>query len=126
MLLLIDKKISSEQKEESLENEIFELKGRLRDLEEKLQKLENRSWDNLGTGKHLNFGSSRRIIEDDDNHFDTSEHGNEDKAQDDREDSDPLFPSYHQNKFPTSNLGSPSRRQESTPKENVKISFVCP
>jgi hypothetical protein len=74
-LFLIDAEISSKQKEESLEKEILELKGRLRDLEDKLKKSENRSWDNLGTGKRLNLESSRRVIEDDDNYSDTSEHG---------------------------------------------------
>jgi hypothetical protein len=77
ILFLIDTEISPEQKEESLEKEILELKGRLRDLEDKLKKSEDRSWDKLGTGKRLNLGFSRRIIEDDDIHSDTMEHGNE-------------------------------------------------
>ena len=68
------------------------MKGRLRDFEEKAKKTENRSWDNLGTGKRLNLGSSRHIIKDDDNHFDTSEHGNEEPTQVDNEDSNPIFP----------------------------------
>ena len=48
------------------------MKKRLRDLEDKLNKLENMSCDNLGTGERFNI-SSRRIIEDDDNDHDTSE-----------------------------------------------------
>ena len=53
MCFFVDPEISSEQKKESLEKEILELKGRLRDLEDKLKKTENRSWDNLGIGKRL-------------------------------------------------------------------------
>ena len=122
MPFFMDAEISSERKEESVEKEIFDLKGRLRDLEEKLKKSENRSWDILGTGKRLNLGSSRRILEDDDNHFDTSEHGNEEHAQDDKKYSDPIFPPY-----PPSNHGLPSRRDESTPKELIKnpLYVVC-
>jgi hypothetical protein len=44
----------------------------------------------LGTGKRLNLGSPRRIIEDDDNHSYTKGHENEKQTQD----SDPLFPEY--------------------------------
>ena len=92
------------------------MKGRLRDLKNELKKSENRSYDNLGTDQRLNLGSSRRIIEEDDNHVDTSEHGNEEQSQD----SDPLFPPY-----PPANPDSPSRREESTPKQKVTFSYVC-
>jgi len=67
------------------------LKGRLRDLEDELKKSGNGSYDNLGTRKRLNI-SSRRIIEDEDNHRDTSEQRNDEQAQVDNGDSDPLFP----------------------------------
>ena len=86
------------------------MKGRLRDLEVKLKKSENRSYDNLGTGQRLNI-SSRRIIEDDDNDHVTIEQRNGEKSKVDTEDSDPLFPP---NKFLHSNSGSPPRRVETT------------
>ena len=72
ILFLLETEISSKQKEESLEKEILELKERLRDLEDKLKKSEKRAYDNLGQVQRLNI-SSRRIIEADDNHYDTSE-----------------------------------------------------
>jgi hypothetical protein len=70
----------------------------------------------LETGKRLSLGSSRRVIEADDDHFDTSEHRNEEHTQD----SDSLFPDY-----PPSNLDSLSRRKKSTFKQKVKKIFVC-
>ena len=60
---------------------------RFRDLEEKLKKSKNRSDDNLGTGKRLNLGSLRRIIEDDDKHYESNENRNEEQTQGDKEDS---------------------------------------
>ena len=52
--LLFETEIVSKQKEESLEKEVVELKARLRDLQDKLKKSENRSFDMLGTGQRLN------------------------------------------------------------------------
>ena len=89
-------------------------------LKIRLKKSENRSYDNLGTGRRLNLGSSRRIHEDDDNHYDTSEHGNEKQTQVNKEDSDPLFPDY-----PPSDLDSPSRREESTQKVPFPFYVIC-
>jgi len=108
--------ISYKQKEESLEKEILELKEKVRDLEDKLKKSENRSFDNLGTGQRLNI-SSRRIIEDDDNDHDTIEQRNGEKTTADNNKSDPLFPA---NGFLPSNLGSPPRRVESTSNKGVR------
>ncbi len=54
------------------------MKARLRDLEDKLIKSENRSYDILGTGQRLN---SRPIIEDSDNDDYASEQRNEGKSQ---------------------------------------------
>ena len=93
------------------------MKGRLRDLEDKLKKTENRSWDNLGIGKRLLTVSSRRIIEDDDNH--SSEHGNEVQTQVNKEDSDPLFSMSPKHRMLPSNPGSPPRFS-TTPQKNVK------
>ena len=93
------------------------MKGRLRDLEDKLKKTENRSWDNLGIGKRLVTVSSRRIIEDDDNH--SSEHGNEEQTQVNKEDSDPLFPMSPKHRMLPSNPGSPPRFS-TTPQKKVK------
>jgi hypothetical protein len=112
MLFVLEAEISSKEKAGKI---ILKLKVRLHDLEDKLKKSENRSWDNLRTGKRLNLGSSRRIIEDVDNHFDTSEHGNEEQAHD----LDSLFPPYR-----PSNPDSPSRREESTPKQKEQKIFV--
>ena len=125
ILFLFETEISFKQKEESLGKEILELKGRLRDLEDKLKKSENTSWYNLGTGKRLNLGSSRRIIEDGDNHSNTGEHGNEEPTQVNNADSDPLFPAHHQNRIPPSNPGSSSRRGNSTSNEKVRNCSVC-
>jgi hypothetical protein len=77
-LYSIETKIFSKLKEESLEKEVVELKARLRDLEDKLIKSENRSYDILGTGQRLN---SRPIIEDSDNDDYASEQRNEGKSQ---------------------------------------------
>ena len=63
----------------------------------------------MGTGKRLNLGGSRRIIEDDDN---DSEHGNEEHGNEE------------QTGYSPSNPDSPSRREESTPKQKVTFSFV--
>ena len=93
ILFLFETDISSKQKEESLEKEILELKGKLRDLEDRLKKSENRSNDSLGTGQRLNI-SSRRIIEGDDNDHDTNEQRNGKKTQVDTEYSDPLFSAF--------------------------------
>ena len=49
--LLFQTEILSKQKEESLEKEVVELKARVRDLEDKLKKSENRVYENLGTEK---------------------------------------------------------------------------
>jgi hypothetical protein len=62
--LLFQTEILSKQKEESLEKEVVELKARVRDLEDKLKKSENRVYENLGTEKRL---QSRHIIDDFDN-----------------------------------------------------------
>ena len=85
---LFETEIVTKQKEESLEKEVVELKARLRDLEDKLIKSENRSYDILGTGQRLN---SRPIIEDSENDHNVSEQRSGGKSQVDTEDSDPLF-----------------------------------
>jgi hypothetical protein len=121
ILSLFETDISSKQEEESLEKEILELKGRLRDLNDELKTSVNRSYDILGTGQRVNLGSSRRTIEDnDDDHSNTTEHGNEEQTHVDNEESDPLFANY-----PSSNSESPSLREESTLKQKVTFSFVC-
>ena len=120
-MFLSETEISSKLKEESLEKEILELKGRLRDLEGKLNMSENRSYDNLRTGHRLNI-SSRLNIEDDDNNHDTNEQRNGEKTQVDTEDSDPLF--FPRNQFLTSNPGLPPRRVESSCDEEVRTCFV--
>ncbi len=91
------------------------MKARLRDLEDKLLKSENKSYDILGTGQRLN---SRPIIEDSDNDDYASEQRNEGKSQVDTEDSDPPFPA---NQFLPSNPGSPPRRVLSTSTEGVRL-----
>ncbi len=91
------------------------MKARLRDLEDKLMKLENRSYDNLGMGQRLNL---RPIIEDSDNNDYASEQRNGGKSQVDTENSDPLFPANH---FLLSNPGSPPRRVLSTSNEGVRL-----
>ncbi len=91
------------------------MKARLRDLEDKLKKSENRSYDNLGTGQRLNL---RPIIEDSDNDDYDSEQRNGGKSQVDTQDSDPLFPANH---FLPSNPGSPPRRVLSTSNEGVRL-----
>ena len=86
--ILFQTEILSKQKEESLEKEVVKLKARLRDLEDKLKKSENRVYENLGTEKRL---QSRHIIDDFDNdelqnaaikkrNAGTSEDGTEDPA----------------------------------------------
>ena len=92
------------------------MKGRLRDLEDKLKKTENSSWDNLRIGKRLLTRSSRQIIEDDDNH--ASEHGNEEQTQVNKEDSDPLFSMSPKHRMLPSNPGSPPRFS-TTPQKKV-------
>ena len=124
ILFLFETEILSKQKEKSLEKKILELKRRLRDLEDKLKKSRNRSYDNLGTGQRLNI-SSRGMIEDDDNHHDTSEQRNEEQTQVDTEDSDPLFPAHHQNQFLPLHPGSPPRRVVSTANEGERKCSVC-
>jgi len=116
MLFLFKTEISYKQKEESLEKEILELKERVRDLEDKLKKSENRSYDNLGTGQRLNI-SSRQVIVDDDNDNDTSDKRSGEKTPDDIEDSGPLFPA---NRLQPSNPGSLSRRVQSPSNEGVR------
>ena len=111
----IETEILSKQKEESLEKEVLESKERLRDLEDKLKKSENRSYDNLRTGRRLN---SRPIIEDSDNDHRTSEQWNGEKSQVDTEDFDPLFPA---NQVVLSNPGSPPRRVPSPSNEGVRL-----
>jgi hypothetical protein len=112
--------ILHKQKEGNSEEEILELKERVRDLEDKLKKSESRSYDNLGTGQRLHI-SSRQIIVDDDNDNDNSEQRSGEKTPDDFEDSDPLFPV---NQFLPSNIGSPPRRVPSPSKEVVRIFSV--
>jgi hypothetical protein len=62
--IIFQTEILSKQKEESLEKEVVELKARLRDLEDKLKKSENRVYESLGTEQRL---KSRPILEDSDN-----------------------------------------------------------
>ena len=124
ILFLFETEISCKQKEEILEKEILELKGRLRDLEDELKKPGNRSYDNLGTRKRLII-SSRRIIEDDDNHHDTNERRNEEQTQVDNTYSDSLFPAHHESQFLPSNPSSPPRRVDSTANEEVRKCHVC-
>ncbi len=62
--ILFQTEILSKQKEESLEKEVVELKARLRDLEDKLKKSDNRVYENLVTEKRF---KSRPILEDSDN-----------------------------------------------------------
>jgi hypothetical protein len=112
--------ISYKQKDESSEKEILELKERVRDLEDKLKKSENRSYDNLGTGQRLHV-ASRQIIVDDDNDHDTSEQRNGEKTPIEPEDSDPLFPAK---RFLPSNPGSPPRRVQSPSNEGVRKCYV--
>ena len=124
ILFLFEIEISSKQKEESLEKKIFELKGKLRDLEDKLKKSENRPYDNLGSGQRLNI-SSRRLIEDDDNDHDTIEHRDGEKIPVITEDSDPLFPG---NQYLPSNPSPHSRRVESKSNEEVRkcnVRHIC-
>jgi hypothetical protein len=120
ILFLFETEMSSKQKQESLEKEILELKGKLRDLEGKLKKSENRSYDNLGTGQLLNI-SSRRITEDDDNDHDTIEQRNGEKTTVDTEGSDPLFLG---NQYLPSNPSPPPRIVESTSNEEVRKYYV--
>ena len=62
---LFETEIVTKQKEESLEKEVVELKARLRDLEDKLKKSENRVYENVVTERRL---KSRPIrLEDSDN-----------------------------------------------------------
>ena len=75
MFDFVKTEISYKQKDENSEKEILELKERVRDLEDKLKKSENRTYDNLGTGQRLHV-SSRQIIEDDDTDHDTREQRN--------------------------------------------------
>jgi hypothetical protein len=123
ILFLFETEISCKQKEEILEKEILELKGRLRDLEDELKKSRNMSYDNLGTRKRLII-SSRRIIEDDESHHDTNEQRNEEQTQVDNKYSEPLFPAHHESQFLPSNPGSPPRRVESTTNEEVRKCHV--
>ncbi len=119
--ILFGTKILSKQKEESLEKEVDELKERLRDLEDKLKKSENRFYDNLGTGQRLN---SRPILEESDNDKYATEQRNAIKSQVDTKDSDPLFtanPFFRANRFEPSNPGSPPRRVPSTSNEGVGL-----
>ncbi len=116
MFDFVKTEISYKQKEESSKKEILELKERVRDLEDKLKKLENRSYDNLGTGQRLNI-SSRQAIVDDDNDNDTSEQRSGEKTPDDIEDSDPLIPV---NQLLPSNPSSPPRRVQSPSNEGVR------
>ncbi len=99
------------------------MKRRLRYLEDKLKKTENRSWDNLGAGNRLNLGSSGRIIKYDDNYHDISEHENEEQTQVNKEDSDPLFPMSLKYQMLPTNPGSPPR-VSTTPREKVKNLFA--
>ncbi len=97
------------------------MKARLRDLEDKLKKSENRFYDNLETGQRLN---SRPIIEESDNYDYAREERNEVKSQVETEDSDPLFPAYsffRANQFEPSNPVSPPRRVLSTFNEGVRL-----
>ncbi len=77
----------------------------------------------MGTGKRLNLGSSRRRIQDDGHYPDTTEHGNEEQTQVNKEDSDPIFPMSPKYQKLPSNPGSPPRFS-ATPREKVKKS-IC-
>ena len=111
--------ISYKQKDDSSEKEILELKERVRDLEDKLKKSENRTYDKLGTGQRLHV-SSRQIIEDGDTDHDTSEQRNREKTPSEPEYVDPLLLPIQS--LP-SNPGSPPRRVKSPSNEGVRKLF---
>ena len=105
--LLFQTEILSKQKEESLEKEVVELKARVRDLEDKLKKSENRVYENLGTEKRL---QSRHIIDDFDNDEQqnaASEKRNAGTSEDDTEDPAPHL--NHGRLFEDSGIGQPPR-----------------
>ena len=116
MFDFVKTEISYKQKDDSSEKEILELKERVRDLEDKLKKSENRTYDNLGTGQRLHV-SSRKIIEDDDTDHDTSEQRNREKTT-----SEPayVYPLLLPSQFLHSNPGSPPRRVKSPSNEGVR------
>ncbi len=96
------------------------MKERVRDLEDKLKKSKNRSYDNLGTGHRLNI-SSRQVIVDEDNDNDTSQQRSGENTPVDIKDSDP--------RFLPSNPCSQPKRVQSTSNEGVRKYFVlncCP
>ena len=120
---LFETEIVTKQKEESLEKEVVQLKARLRDLEDKLKKSENRSFEMLGTGQRLN---SRPILIDSETDDVAIEKRNAGKSQVETEDSDPLFPvnpyldpPYRPHTYLDSNTSEPSRLVPST--ERVRL-----
>ena len=105
--LLFQTEILSKQKEESLEKEVVELKARVRDLEDKLKKSQNRVYENLGTEKRL---QSRHIIDDFDNDEQqnaTSEKRNAGTSEDGTEDHAPHL--NHGRLIEDSGIGEPPR-----------------
>ena len=120
---LFETEIVTKQKEESLEKEVVELKARLRDLEDKLKKSENRSFEMLGTVQRLN---SRPVLSDSETDDVAIEKRNAGKSQVETEDSDPLFPDnpyldllYRPHTYLDSNPGEPPRLVPST--ERVRL-----
>ena len=118
---LFETEIVTKQKEESLEKEVVELKARLRDLEDKLKKSENRSFEMLGTVQRLN---SRPVLSDSETDDVAIEKRNAGKSQVDT-DPDPhsdnpyIDPLYRPNKYLDSNPGEPPRLVPST--ERVRL-----
>ena len=104
---LFETEIVTKQTEESLEKEVVELKARLRDLEDKLKKSENRVYENLGTEQRL---KSRPILEDSDNDEQqnaASEKRNEGTSKVDTEDPPPRL--NHRRCIEDSSPGAPPR-----------------
>ena len=68
------------------------MKVRVRDREEKLKKLENRSFRKLGTRRRVDLTSTRIIVDDDDNQSDPLEPSNEECTQNVGENSYAFYP----------------------------------
>ena len=105
--LLFQTEILSKHKEEILEKEVVELKARVRDLEDKLKKSENRVYENLGTEKRL---QSRHILQDSDSDEQenaASEKRNAGSSEVDTEDPAPHL--NHGRQVEVSSIGEPPR-----------------